>query len=356
MSEPRVLVVGAGLAGALLARRLQDAGAEVVLIGAVGGYADATAASGGLVRAFEPDPAARALATASLHELRADPALATAAGWRRTGSLYVLRDGPAAVPAGAEVLTRAELRRRFGLDGLPESAVGVWEQRAGYLSPDRLRRTVLRGLTGTEAVPMARLDDGTVVLRDGRRLTGDLVVLAAGAWTPGLLRAAGLATALRTKHIQYGFHAVARDDLPSFVDDTSGLYGRPAGPGRMLLGLPSERWDVTPDAAPAPDAELAERVRTVAARRLPGLDPRPAGPPVSAADCYSEPAGLALRAVAGTVHTFTGGSGGAAKTALAASRLAARTLLDRPAPGRPAGPPYSSAHDVLTRPDGGTQR
>ena len=352
MTEPRVLVVGAGLAGVLLARRLQDSGTEAVLIGTApdgptGGYRDATAASGGLVRAFEPEPAARALAAASLAELRGDPSLAAEAGWRRTGSLYLLDPdtvagggggvGAGAAAVDAEVLTAAEVARRFGVDGLPEHAVGVWERRAGHVVPDRLRRAVLAGLTRTEAVPMARLDGDTVELRDGRRLAGDLVVVAAGAWTPGLLRAAGLATSLRTKHIQYAHHAVRRADLPSFVDETSGLYGRPAGPGRLLLGLPSSRWDVDP-AAPAPDAELAARVRAVAALRLPGLDPRPAGPPVSAADCYSEPPGLALRAVSGTVHTFTGGSGGAAKTALAASRRAASALLDHPSSvGVPTG-------------------
>lgn len=333
-----MLVVGAGLAGVLLTRRLQDAGAEAILIGAGGRPADATAASGGLVRAFEPEPAARALATASLDELLGDPVLAAGAGWHRTGSLYLLSADPGAEVAGARLLTGPELRRRFGFD-VPAGAVGVWEQRAGHISPDRLRHTVLRGLARTEPAPVARLADGAVVLRDGRRLTGDRVVVAAGAWTPALLRAAGFATTLRTKHIQYAHHAVTRDDLPSFVDDTSGLYGRPAGPGRMLLGLPSDRWDVRP---PAPDADagLAARVRTVAALRLPGLDPRPAGPPVSAADCYGDPAGLALRPVAGAVHTFTGGSGGAAKTALAASRLAAHALLER----------GDSARDVLITP------
>ncbi|MEU5827978.1 NAD(P)/FAD-dependent oxidoreductase [Micromonospora tulbaghiae] len=332
MGEPRVLVVGAGVSGVLLARRLRDAGAEAVLIGPHGGGpdgrpADATAASGGLVRAFEPDPAARSLAAASLTELRADPSLATAAGWRRTGSLYLLDAGSAAGVDGAEVLTRDEVAQRFGFAGLPDGTVGIWEDRAGYLDPDRLRRTVLRGLDRTETTPVARLDDRAVELRDGRRLTGDLVVVAAGAWTPRLLRAAGLPTSLRTKHIQYAHHATGRDDLPCFVDETSGLYGRPAGPGRVLLGLPSDRWDVDPP-VPEPDADLAARVRAVAARRLPGVDLRPAGPPVSAADCYSEPAGLALRHVAGAVHTFTGGSGGAAKTVLAASRLAATALLN----------------------------
>ncbi|MGG7609836.1 hypothetical protein ACQ5JZ_10565, partial [Streptomyces sp. ZG43] len=49
---------------------------------------------------------------------------------------------------------------------------------------------------------------------------------------------------------------------------------------------------------------------------------------VAACDCYHDPAGLALRPLGGGLHTFTGGSGGAAKTVVAASRRAARALLD----------------------------
>jgi hypothetical protein len=49
---------------------------------------------------------------------------------------------------------------------------------------------------------------------------------------------------------------------------------------------------------------------------------------VAAFDCYSDPPGLTLRPTSiPSVFTFTGGSGGAAKTALAASRLAAAALL-----------------------------
>ena len=48
---------------------------------------------------------------------------------------------------------------------------------------------------------------------------------------------------------------------------------------------------------------------------------------VAAADAYADPPVLALRPVADGVFTFTGGCGGAAKYALAASRLAAGALL-----------------------------
>jgi hypothetical protein len=52
----------------------------------------------------------------------------------------------------------------------------------------------------------------------------------------------------------------------------------------------------------------------------------------AAADCYHDPAGLALRPVTtgSALYTFTGGSGGAAKAALATSRAAAAALLDVP--------------------------
>jgi hypothetical protein len=133
-------------------------------------------------------------------------------------------------------------------------------------------------------------------------------------------------TSLRTKQIQYTVHDVDLGRLGAFVDDNSGLYGRPAGAGRFLLGLPSQRWDVDPSALQCDD-QLATAVVRCTERRL-GVRIVGAGHTVSSADCYHDPAGLALRdASAGSsIYTFTGGSGGAAKTALAASSAAAAVL------------------------------
>ena len=66
-------------------------------------------------------------------------------------------------------------------------------------------------------------------------------------------------------------------------------------------------------------------------RRLPGLRLHSAATPVTAADCYAEDGLLSLRPVSATddrLFTFTGGTGSAAKTVLAASRRAANQLAD----------------------------
>ena len=194
----------------------------------------------------------------------------------------------------------------------------VLEPRAGYLSPDALRRAVLAGLPRTAAPA------------DVTGLVGryDAVVLATGRWTPALLAAAGLPTGgLRTKAIQYGLHPAGGWTPPVFVDETSGLWGRPAADGTALLGVPSDRWDVDPD-RPSPERELHQRAAAVAAERF-GVAVGEPVRVVAAADAYADPPLLALRPVPGVpgLHTFTGGSGGAAKYALAASRAAAAGLL-----------------------------
>jgi glycine/D-amino acid oxidase-like deaminating enzyme len=336
----RTAVVGTGLAGTLLAWRLaRTPGNRVSLIGPLVST-DATAASGGLVRGFEADPDASRLATASLVELLASPTLREWSGYRESGSLYVRAAGVAvhrsaaavadALPGSVEVLSSEELQRRYRLGGLPADAVGVAERRAGWYSPDRLRTSLTRelarsGVTAT-AAPVSAVGPGVCRVGDVVHRF-DRVVLTTGRWTATLLRRSGLpADGYRTKLIQYSVARMSGQTLPAFVDETSGLYGRSTPDQAALLGLPSQEWDIPPD-APAPDHALAARVAEVAAVRWPDRRLGPARV-IAAADCYVEPPGLALRPVVGCpdLFTFTGGSGGAAKTALAAATIAARQL------------------------------
>lgn len=344
----RACVVGGGLTGSLLAWRLAAAepGWSVELVVGPARRADATAASGGAVRAYEEDPEQRRLATAGMVELLGSGTLRRWAGFTRCDSVYLRRDGAglaAAVadveqllPGSADLLDAAGLAR-LGWADVHQGAVAVRERAAGWLSPDRLRDAVLadaarlgvRVLTGAVRSVTAR-PDGLVAVAGPGGTEHDVVVLAAGPWTPRLLRASGLpAAGWRTKSIQYAVHQVGDWRPGAFVDGVTGLFGRPTADGGLLLGLPTEEWDVDPDAPPTTPA-LGTSAARLAAARFPGLRLGPAAPRVGACDCYFTRPVLSLRPVLDTspLFTFSGGSGGSAKTALAASSRAAVQLVD----------------------------
>jgi glycine/D-amino acid oxidase-like deaminating enzyme len=345
----RACVVGGGLAGSLLTWRLVQARTwHIDLVRGHRCHADATAASGGAVRAYETDPEQRSLATASLMELLGSRLLREWSGYRSTGSLYLLPSAtgvPAAVadidallPGSATVAVDQDLAD-LGVVGLPDGAVAVREHLAGHVSPGRLRDAVLsdpatqrrasivRGrLTGA----WAESDEGGITCEiDGRRQTYDVVVLATGAWTPQLLRNINQpAGDYRTKWIQYCRYPAGTWRPPQFVDEVTGAYGRPTRDGGLLLGVPTDRWEVDPD-QPSSVAELPARAAALATSRFPQLRLGPAGDPVVAADCYTRHSGLALRPTRPDDHrllTFTGGGGGSVKTVLAASQRAAVQL------------------------------
>lgn len=342
----RIAVVGAGLAGVLLAWRLHQVSARVsveLLSAPATPPADATGASGGLVRGFETAAVSCRQAAESMAELRSSATLREWSGYREVGSVYLLAPGgpppeslatvQRLLPGSATVLPRGALAAGFPFRDLPAGTVGVFERCAGYISPDRLRAAVLAelvtsaGVAVRRAVVTAVTPAPAVVTADGVRRGYDAVVVATGAWTPRLLAGSGLPVGtLRTKQIQYTLWPGQPAGLGAFVDDVTGCYGRPVDSASFLLGLPSRRWGVDP-AAVRPDPALVGSVRA-AGRRLGLLT---AGGPlktVASYDCYHDPPGLALRRVGPgpALLTFTGGSGGAAKAALAASREAAAVL------------------------------
>lgn len=377
----RVCVIGGGLAGCLLAWRLagtRQVGQLDLLVAAAPG-ADATEVSGGSVRAFEADPAVSRLATDSMVELLGSRLLREWSGYVETGSVY-LRDGagvPAeqladierALPGSVQVLAGERLSKR-GWRGVPAGSTAVIERRAGYLSPAGLRRAVLRELLAWPGVDVHQAAVQAVQPRPGGglacRLAGgavrtyDLVVLATGRWTPRLLTGSGLpADQFHTKSIQYGVYLADGTLPPAFVDETTGLYGRPMPAGRLLLGLPVEEWGVDPDLPPTTPASQL-RAAELAVERFADLRLGPAVGRVAAADCYATERTLQLRPVAlpgGQLFTFTGGSGGSAKTALAASRRAAIQLVGVPretaAAAYPTAAYLTAAHPNTGNPNTG---
>ncbi|MEZ0089552.1 NAD(P)/FAD-dependent oxidoreductase [Streptacidiphilus sp. EB129] len=346
----RIGIVGSGVAGALLAWQLRTRTSQVstdLYVGELRSGYDATGASGGMVRGFDPDLTAARQASESLAEIRSSSTLREWSDYREIGSVYLLPEGSEIgsalkyvdtfLPGSAEVVDRDRLTADYPFRGLPDGVLGVTERQAGFISPARLRNALLSELTAAGGVTVLWGRVSAVTEAPAVRLAGgsvneyDAVILATGAWTPQLLEASNLPeAALRTKVIQYTVCTLRLPGLGVFVDETTGMYGRPLDADTFLLGLPGNQWGIDPDTVSV-DSALAERVVACGRSRFSGEAAAriTAVRSVTAFDCYHDDPGLALRPVGdgNTLFTFTGGGGGAAKTAFVASRQAADALL-----------------------------
>src|SRR5215475_8148860 len=100
----RACIAGGGLAGSLLAWRLAQArGWQIDLVLGERQHSDATAASGGAVRAFERHPEQRRLAVASMVELLGSQTLRRWADFRLADSVYLSGDAGGLDAAVAEI-------------------------------------------------------------------------------------------------------------------------------------------------------------------------------------------------------------------------------------------------------------
>ncbi len=130
-----------------------------------------------------------------------------------------------------ELLTAAEVERLCPHLQLPSTARGLLARPGGPLFADRILRDLARLVTSGGATIMPHtqavsLDEtaGNVTTADGRILTGDFVVVAAGAWLPRLLPA------------EYGSRPVFRQTLCYVEPPPAYREGWAAGPAIVVLG------------------------------------------------------------------------------------------------------------------------
>lgn len=192
-------------------------------------------------------------------------------------------------------LTAAECARRFPGFRVPESMVGVFERKAGFLHVEECVRTHLEEavrhgaeLRTEEAVRSWRVQQGTgggshvVVETDRGRYEAARLVITAGAWAGELLRDLGITFEVRRKP-QYWFRPQSDDyrrdrGAPAFLYETPAgcFYGFPVfGPeglkcaehsgGRVLTNPLENPTEI--------DFEDLARVRTFLAENLPGISP-----------------------------------------------------------------------------------
>ncbi len=295
-----VVVVGGGVTGTSTAFHLTKLGVRRVTLlerGVLGG--GATGKSGALVRMHYTNPHDAALAQRSLPYFQGWGDLVGAGDPRfvETGVVRLVEPRhEAALAANVAMLRgvgvdtclidRDELRALDPGCQVDDVDCAAWEPRSGYADPSatafgfaaaaRERGAELRVGAGAAA---------TAILVEGERVVGvatadgaiatETVVVAAGAWAPGLLAPLGLDYGLRTNRVQVAVvrrPAGSEAPHPTYIDGPNASWIRPEGEFGTLAGLAIDEIDVDPDAYDegVDDGYAAETRRRLSARR-PGL-------------------------------------------------------------------------------------
>ncbi|HEY1344592.1 MAG TPA: FAD-binding oxidoreductase, partial [Streptosporangiaceae bacterium] len=215
---------------------------------------------------------------------------------RRTGFVRIVSPGEeealrANVAMQCALGARAEV---IGAAGLKEVAPGLraddvecaaWEPNGGYgdgavVAGDLLAAARARGARYRPYTSVASLlltEGGRVTgveLADGREHAGT-VVLAAGAWSPPLLRTAGVVLPIETElhRVAVLAHGTGDGTPVACIDSTTQTYFRPEAGGAMTLvgGFTGQRG-ADPDAAAAAAGEDLAPLVQAASHRVPALE------------------------------------------------------------------------------------
>ncbi len=298
-----VVIVGAGMAGLSAAFHLAEKGARPVVVvekGKVGsGSSSRSGAVNSMLMATEALTRARGI---SFDIFERFDRILDDYQFHQVGCLGIYNEEqleaarqlhPMHLRAGArfEVLNHREIEERFPDLKIKADECGVLDLRGGYSDPERyipaLEAKVRQlGVEIREHTSVERflVQSGRVrglVLDDGRVLSADATVCTVNAWANSLLSEAGQALPTRNFQIErYVTTPLARAPrLPATNDDARGVYYRPTGDRRLLIGgggheptqlhMPDQNFDLTelnPDPACLP--YLREAVRG----RLPFMD------------------------------------------------------------------------------------
>jgi glycine/D-amino acid oxidase-like deaminating enzyme len=334
------VVVGAGITGASIAHHLARRGVSVAVIEqAPGPGAGATGRSGGMVRAYDPDTAIAELALPSLAAYRdperwasgraplhavgavtaADPAQESALR-EATGRINGVLRTSAHVVAGCDEVAGVRLA----------GGVALVEPEAGWVAPaevavDWLAQARADGAVvhqGVRVLGVEARGGRPAVLTDAGVVSAGAVVAAVGPWAADPVRGLRPASPVRSRSIQVSVVERRPPASPhsTFVDLRTGLYAKPIGSDRTLLGMPHLVWDSDFDSRP--DPEHARATISALTAHFPWLATAVRLSAVRATDAFGSPGQAGLLDGTGVPHVWSvrGWNGGGVKTAPEAGR------------------------------------
>jgi len=265
------IVVGAGIAGSCTAFELAKRGLRCLLLEQYdfGHRRGSSHGESRITRRTYAHPQLTASMTESYALWAAAEQEAGMAVYTRTGGLdFGLPAALAPVFASAtaagvthERLSAAAASARFPAFRLPPNYDALYQSEAGVLNASKAVRLFQelarrRGAVLQDRSPLSRLEaaaasggEATLVLADGRTLRSPRVVLAAGAWLPGLLAPLGVdvRSGLRPLRVAYSYwrlcagasraaHSVAGGCPVAIHYGAEGGFGGPSAPAAAAEG------------------------------------------------------------------------------------------------------------------------
>lgn len=288
MSQPDVIVIGAGLAGLATAWRLAPHRRVLVLDQAATPGTEATSQNAGLIRRMGDDPFERTLALRTHAFLEAlGPDWDGLEPSRRVGAVLALGDEPWHLndPAAWLAARGVRVERVERLSEVAPVLEGAGPMAAFWLPDERVADAAqviagfLRGLTraGGEVrcgvrVARLRVEGGRVtgVDTDQGPIDAPEVVLAGGAWSGALARTGGLDRPLfplRRTVLCTPPHPLARPDHPWVWIDDVGIYVRPERGGGWLA-CPCDEVPEPPPDGPGSTGTASAEMRALTEAKL----------------------------------------------------------------------------------------
>lgn len=185
----------------------------------------------------------------------------------------------------SQVVSRADLRELQPFACWDDLAFAAFEPDSGYV--DAIAAT--RGMARAAIDAGAEMYEGAAVhevLAAGDRVRGvrleqeaiaaDVVVIAAGPWTPGLARPIGVEAPIETLRVQIAIlqRPLAVREHMVYLDTVGGFFSRPWGPGRTMIGLGGgdQHDPADPDAfEPRNDPGYGQDAIDAMSRRIPAM-------------------------------------------------------------------------------------
>ena len=201
-------------------------------------------------------------------------------GWLHVGLPTSQRMAPSVIGTPGDVLSGGEIARRFPELTLRDGEVGVFDPEAAALDPEECVSAALevaerRGAELRFDQPISgwsESENGVEVITAGETVHADWLVLALGAWTPGLSR---LDLPLWTERQVMVWFENPGISIPGFsfpaAPPATSLYGMPESSGRVKVAFHHGGAIANPDSvAPVAAADI-DKVCADLAERIPRL-------------------------------------------------------------------------------------